>query len=127
MEMTKNAISWFEIPVSDFDRAKDFYQKIFDFEMPEMEIGPLRMGIFLHERDKGIGGAICKGDGYTPAGANGPKVYLNGGTDLDIVLNRVDTAGGKVLMDKTNIGEDYGNIGLFADTEGNVVGIYSGT
>ena len=35
MEMTVNAISWFEIPVIDFARAKKFYNAIFDFDMPD--------------------------------------------------------------------------------------------
>ena len=67
MEMTKNAISWFEIPVLDFERAKTFYQTIFDFEMPEMIMDHLRMGILLHDRDGGgiggvySGGALCDG------------------------------------------------------------------
>ena len=125
MEMTKNAISWFEIPVLDFDRAKVFYEKIFDFEMSEMDMPPLRMGILPHDRESGVGGAICQGESYIPAGTNGAKVYLNGGSDLNTVLNRVSAAGGKVVLPKTSIGESMGHIGLFADTEGNTVGLYS--
>jgi predicted enzyme related to lactoylglutathione lyase len=56
---------------------------------------------------------------------NGPKVYLNGGKDLTTVLNRVATAGGKVTVPKTGIGENMGHFALFTDTEGNVVGLYS--
>lgn len=126
MEMTKNAVSWFEIPVSDFERAKAFYQKIFDYEMPEMMMEPVRMGILPHDRDSGgIGGAICSGEGYTPAGANGPKVYLDAGSDLNTVLQRVSGAGGQVVLGKTPIGQDMGHFAFFNDTEGNVVGLYS--
>ncbi len=126
MEMTKNAISWFEIPVADFERAKKFYQTIFDYEMPEMSMEGVRMGILLHDRDNGgIGGAICRGQGYKPAGENGPKVYLDGGDDLNTVLHRVSGAGGQVILPKTPIGEDMGQFAFFADTEGNVVGLYS--
>ena len=57
MEMTKNAISWFEIPVQDFERAKTFYSAIFDYEMPEMPMEGFRMGILPHDRDGGgVGG-----------------------------------------------------------------------
>ena len=126
MEMTKNAISWFEIPVADFERAKKFYQTIFDYEMPEMSMEAVRMGILLHDRDGGgIGGAICHGEGYVPAGGNGPKVYLDGGEDLNTVLHRVSSAGGQVILSKTPIGEDMGQFAFFGDTEGNVVGLYS--
>src|SRR5690349_5599340 len=44
MELTKNAINWFEIPVTDFERAQKFYSAIFDYQMPEMPMGPFRMG-----------------------------------------------------------------------------------
>ncbi|MBK8196418.1 MAG: VOC family protein [Lewinellaceae bacterium] len=126
MEFAKNSISWFEIPVVDFERAKTFYQAIFDYEMPEMQMDAIRMGILLHDRDGGgIGGAICHGEGYAPSGHNGPKVYLNGGADLNIVLGRVDAAGGKQLLPKTPIGENMGHFAFFNDTEGNVVGLYS--
>jgi len=62
--MTKNAINWIEIPVSDFERAKKFYSAIFDFEMPEMQMGPQLMGFLLYDQPGGgIGGAIVKGEG----------------------------------------------------------------
>lgn len=126
MEFIKDAISWFEIPVSDFVRAKAFYQAIFDFEMPEMEMGALKMGILLHDRDNGgIGGAICYGEGYEPSGQKGPKAYLNGGTDLNTVLNRVEPAGGAIVLPKTEIAPEMGYMAFFTDTEGNVLGLHS--
>ena len=126
MELVKDAISWFEIPVTDFSRAKTFYQTIFDFEMPEMDMGPLKMGIFLYDRDQGgVGGAICFGEGYQPAGNHGPKAYLNGGKDLNVVLNRVTEAGGTVVLPKTEIAPDMGFMAFFVDSEGNSVGLYS--
>lgn len=125
MEMVKNAINWFEIPVTDFDRAKRFYEQIFDFEMPVMEMGPVKMGMLLYEQNEGVGGAICYGEGYQPAGANGPKIYLNGGSDLNIVLSRVEAAGGQVIMPKGLISDDIGYMGFFSDSEGNVMALHS--
>ncbi len=126
MELVKDAISWFEIPVSDFSRAKTFYQAIFDYEMPEMDMGPLKMGILLYDRDNGgVGGAICFGEGYKPSGANGPKAYLNGGKDLNTVLNRVTGAGGSIVLPKTEIAPEMGYMAFFTDSEGNVLGLHS--
>jgi len=125
MELVKDAISWFEIPVSDFARAKNFYQTIFDFEMPEMDMGPVKMGMFISDRENGVGGAICFGEGSTPSGEKGPKVYLNGGEDLNTVLNRVPAAGGSIVLPKTVIAPDMGNYAFFTDTEGNVIGLHS--
>ena len=126
MESVKNAVSWFEIPVSDFPRAQKFYQTIFDYEMPVEDFGPIKMGILLHNREEqGVGGAICFGEGYKPAGSNGPKVYLNGGEDLNTVLNRVIGAGGSIVMPKTEIAPGMGYMAFFNDSEGNVVALYS--
>lgn len=125
MEMLEHAISWFEIPVSDFDRAKKFYSAIYDYEMPEMQMGPNRMGFLLSDMEKGgIGGAIVQGEGLVPS-HEGPKVYLNGGADLNTVLNRVEAAGGKVILPKTMITEEYGFFAIFTDSENNLMHLHS--
>lgn len=124
MEMTTNSINWFEIPVSDFDRAKAFYSKIFDYEMPTIEMGESLMGFLPHEQGKGVGGAIIKGEGLEPS-TQGTTVYLNGGEDLSVVLNRVDEAGGKTILPKTEITEEIGFFAVFHDTEGNKVALHS--
>jgi uncharacterized protein len=98
--MNKNAISWAEIPVSDFDRAKKFYSLIYDYEMPEMKMGENRMGFLLYDQQGGgIGAAIVEGVDYIP-GNGGVKLYLDAGEDLDIILNRVEKAGGKIIRKK---------------------------
>ena len=76
MDMQKNAVSWFEIPVKNFDNARKFYQAIFDYDMPEMQMGPNRMGILLHDQGTGVGGAIVAGEWYEPNMA-GTMVYLS--------------------------------------------------
>jgi len=123
--MLKNAIGWFEIPVTDFERAKNFYSAIYDYQMPEQMMGPNRMGFLLYDmQNQGIGGAIVQGIHYQPS-ADGPKVYLNGGADLNTVLNRVEAAGGKVLFPKTEVAPGMGYFASFMDTEGNIVSLTS--
>lgn len=124
MEMTVNAASWFDIPVTDFERAKSFYNTIFDFDMPDIPMGPVRMGILLHEQGKGVGGAIVHGAGRVPS-ATGTLVYLAGGRDLSTVLDRVTAAGGAVVQSKTLIAPGMGYFAIFTDTEGNSVGLHS--
>ena len=94
-----NAINWFEIPVSSFDRAMDFYGKILDTKLQVQEMGGAKMGFFPAE---GIGGAIVQGEDYEPS-AKGTLIYLNGGKDLSIVLSRVESAGRKVLLGKKGL------------------------
>jgi predicted enzyme related to lactoylglutathione lyase len=126
MEMTTHSLNWFEIPVSDFGRAKVFYSAIFDFEMPEMPMGPRMMGFFLHDRTAGVGGAIVAGEGCVPT-ATGTLVYLAAGRDLSTVLLRVEPAGGAILVPKTPIGPEMGFFAIFRDSEGNTVGLHSMT
>ena len=95
----KSWTQWFEIPVSDFKRAKKFYESVFDTEIFVNDFGPLIMGIFPH---KTTGCAICKGEHYKP-GAQGPVVYIDANPDLQVFQNRIEKAGGKVLMPKKQI------------------------
>lgn len=65
-----------------------------------------------------------QGEGYQPSSSEGVVVYLNGGDDLSVVMNRVAAAGGTVALEKTSIGEN-GFMGFFIDTEGNKIGLHS--
>ena len=122
--MLLNAISWVEIPVADFDRAKKFYSRIFDYDMPEIQMNN-RMGFLLFDQAAGgIGAAIVQGPGYLP-GPGGAKVYLNAGKDLNTVLKRIPDAGGKVLLEKMPVSAELGFIAMFEDTEGNYLMLHS--
>ena len=124
MEMVTNALNWFEIPVADFDRAKSFYGRIFDFEMAQQPMDSGLMGFFPFDMNKGVGGAIVQGQGYVPTG-QGALIYLNGGADLTTVLGRVEPAGGRVLMGKTELPRGLGFFAIFFDTEGNRLALHS--
>jgi predicted enzyme related to lactoylglutathione lyase len=122
-EVINNSLNWFEIPVSDFARAKLFYSMIYNYEMPEQQMGNLKLGFFLAQRG-GIGGAIVQGEGYTPS-REGTLVYLNGGSDLEIVLKRVEKAGGFILQKKSKITDELGYYAIFIDSEGNRIALHS--
>ena len=123
-----NALNWFEIPVADFDRAKKFYETIFGFQMPENNMGSARMGFFLYDFKAGkVGGAIVHDPSFFTPSDNGSLIYLNCQPDLQVVVDRVETSGGKILQQKTIISEDQ-NLGYWAlitDTEGNKVALHS--
>ena len=118
-----NALNWFEIPVSNFDRAKSFYEKVLGTSIEKMEMGPVTMGMLSTDQNA-VGGAIVHGDGGAPS-KNGTLVYLNGGDDLAPLLARVQQAGGTVMVPKTEIGNDFGFFAHFMDSEGNKVGLHS--
>jgi hypothetical protein len=120
--MEKSWINWFEIAVSDYDRAKRFYEEIFQMEIQTLDLGGLKMGIFPPY--KGIGGAICQGAWYKPS-PNGTVVYLEASPDLTVVQNRIESAGGKIIQPKKQISPEYGFMALFEDTEGNRLALHS--
>ncbi len=119
-----NAVSWFEIYVSDIDRAAAFYTTVMGKELmdlPSPDEGQMK-AFPMEEGGANASGALVKHPMGQP-GPGGTMVYF----DCDDVANeagRVEGAGGKLTMPKTSIGE-YGFIAMFEDTEGNAVGLYS--
>jgi uncharacterized protein len=119
----KNALAWFEIPAADIDRARRFYEAIFDFTMRPLELGELRMAMFPAE---GVGGALCQQpDFYKPSQDTGALVYLSADPDLAPVLARVEAAGGRIVIPKRQITPEYGHMAVFVDSEGNRVALHS--
>src|ERR1700712_1113275 len=97
----KNAISWFEIPAADLNRAQKFYETIFDIEMATLDMPQIQMRLFPVENQTNIGGAICQsGKFYKPSAKSGPLVYLDGNPDVQIILNRIEAAGGTIVIPK---------------------------
>ena len=118
-----HALNWFEIPVTNFTRAKSFYEKVLGITIEPMTMGPIMMGM-LSSDPTAVGGAIVHGEDGSPS-KNGTLVYLNGGDDLAPMLARVEQAGGSVVVPKTEIGNEFGFFAHFVDTEGNKVGLHS--
>ncbi len=125
MDSNVNIINWFEISVSDIARAKKFYEAVFAIDMGEaFEMMGMKMVFFPMEPMNGkVSGGLCQGDMHKPS-TDGVKIYLNGNPDLSDALSRVEAAGGKITLPKTNIGEN-GFMAFFIDTEGNSIGLHS--
>lgn len=122
----QHAISWFEIPVTDIDRAQRFYETIFQFSMIPLDFPNIKMRMFPVDSPDSIAGALCDSGGFhQPSETHGPLVYLNGNPDLQIVLDRVEAAGGKILVPKMEISPEYGSMGVFLDSEGNRVALHN--
>ena len=118
----KDFITWFEIPVLNMERATNFYNHIYGIKMKTNEMNDYSMAIF--PVTTGIGGALVMGQGCIPS-ETGSLVYLNGGKDLQPILDKVEDAGGRIIMPKTKINEDAGFFALFIDSEGNKLAINS--
>lgn len=123
MSANTNALNWFEISVTNIGRAKKFYETIFEIEMHSMDMSDTKMAVFPPMGDKS-GGALAQSSYHQPSAA-GSLIYLNANPDLQLVLNRIENAGGKVVMPKTQISPEIGFMAMFNDTEGNLVALHS--
>lgn len=124
MSATTNALNWFEIPMTDVQRAKTFYETIFDVTMEQMDMMDMNMLMFPSQAPHS-GGALVKSNYHTPSD-KGSIIYLNGNPDLQQVLDRIEAAGGKIIMPKTQISPEIGYMAFFMDSEGNAVALHSG-
>jgi hypothetical protein len=74
----------------------------------------------------GVGGALCDSGGFhKPSATEGPLIYLNANPDVQQVLDKVEGAGGKILVPKTEISPEYGHMAVILDTEGNRIAMHS--
>lgn len=119
-----NPAGWFEIPVSDMQRAKNFYEAVFRLPIDVMENeGGTLMGTFpMSESACGISGSLVQGKGYVPT-LGGLILYFSE-PDIDAALDRIREHGGNIITGKTDIGQ-YGWYAWFEDTEGNRLGLHA--
>lgn len=114
----------FEIPFDDLKRAKKFYS-IFGWQMQEME-GMDYVGVVTTPMDEQHkpkeSGSINGGMMKRSEAVKAPSVAIHV-SSVDEYLKKVVANGGKIVMDKMQIG----NMGYYAyvnDTEGNVIGLW---
>src|SRR5688572_20894829 len=101
-----NLINWFEIPAADLKRAAAFYTQVLGVEVPVQSFEGFKIAFLPGDSDAATG-ALVQHDAYKPS-HQGVLIYLNGGDNLEDMLNRVEPAGGKVLQQKKMISPDFG-------------------
>jgi len=123
--MERNAVGWFEIPVSEMERAKKFYDSVFDIEISINEFGGFIMGWFPSDHSKsGATGSLVQHDMYKPSLTDGVLIYFSC-KDVANELVRVESSGGEIMQPKTEIGGGHGFMALVKDTEGNRIALHS--
>ena len=122
--MKQNPFAWIEIPVSDMHRAVTFYEKVFQISLQQVDFGGLLMGWFPDRGEvPGAQGTLIKQESYIPS-QEGTLVYFIS-DDLQNELDRIENAGGKIYLAKTQISPEHGFMGVFIDSEGNRVALHS--
>ncbi len=118
-----NSVGWFDIHVSNLDRAKKFYETVFSIQLFDLPIEWGRQSLFpFNPENPNISGALVEKKDMLPSETN-TIVYFES-EDCVTEEKRIEEAGGKIIRPKISIGE-FGSISLFLDSEGNTIGLHS--
>jgi uncharacterized protein len=118
-----NPVGWFDIHVSNIDRAKKFYETVFNIQLFDLPIEWGKQSLFpFNQESPNISGALVEKVDMTLNG-NNTVVYFET-EDCVTEEKRVEEAGGKIVRPKMSIGE-FGFVSIFTDSEGNTVGLHS--
>jgi uncharacterized protein len=117
-----NPVGYFEIPVTNMDRAEAFYATVFNLEMHRQTIDGYEMSLFPFDANGfGASGALAKGDVYVPS-KMGVVIYFSV-KSIDETLKVATQNGASVLYPKKSIGE-MGFVAEFEDSEGNRIALH---
>jgi predicted enzyme related to lactoylglutathione lyase len=119
----QSALNWFDIPVTDFERARTFYEAIFETALRDHQFGSNRIAVFPYERP-GTGGCLIDAAAWAPA-SGGTVIYLDANGRLERTIALIAAAGGSVVLPKTALPGGMGSIARFIDSEGNLVGLHA--
>ncbi len=126
MELNRNVVGWFEIPVSNMERAINFYETVLGFNLEQHKFGGFDMAWFPDADKPGSPGSLVHDEKFYKPSRDGVLIYFSSPSgDLKVELDKVESAGGKVLIQKKLISEDIGYMGMFSDTEGNRIALHS--
>ncbi len=118
-----NPVGWFDIHVSNLDRAKKFYETVFNMQLTDLPIEWGKQSLFPFDHESpNISGALVENPDFTPNGIN-TVVYFET-EDCITEEKRIEEAGGKIVRPKMSIG-DFGFVSIFIDSEGNTIGLHS--
>jgi uncharacterized protein len=120
----KNAISWFEIPGTQLDRAQSFYEAVLNCKMRREPMGPAEGAVFPYDSE-GVGGCLIAGPTAPASGAGGTLVYLDASPSLDAALARVTKAGGRIALGRQALPPGMGFFAHITDLDGNRVGLHA--
>ena len=110
-----NRIEYFEIRVTNYEKSESFYREVLGWDITkesEHPYGHIKTG-------EGINGGLAENKPGKP-----PRVMLYIEVEsIEEKLKEIEAQGGKTLIPKTLISEEYGYYAAFEDPDGNVLGL----
>jgi predicted enzyme related to lactoylglutathione lyase len=120
---SSRAIAWFEIPVTDLDRAQRSYEALLGRPLRREAMGPSQLAVFAYG-DGATGGCLIHAPGHVPA-ADGVRIYLNAEPSLDAAVGRAERAGLRIDTPRVDLPGGMGAFAVVVDSEGNRIGLHA--
>lgn len=121
--MSHGSFCHVELSTTDLEASRTFYQEIFGWTVEDV---PGMEGYALFTTPDGLGGGLNSGPDADPPSTQGPILHIEV-TDIEAALERIAGFGGRMLLPKTKISDDFGYFALFLDNVGNRLGLWSKT
>lgn len=119
-KFANNAITWFEIPTTDLERATKFYETVLDVQLiPYGDASKV-----FPRGEEGVSGCLVYREVSKPS-TDGTTVFLNADGKLDVSVKRAEEMGAKITVPRTEIPGGFGFFACLIDSEGNHVGLHS--
>ena len=118
-----NQIVWFDVPVTDLDRAIRFYTAVLGGPVHKEDVQGIKFAVLPHKENE-VSGCLTPGSEDSKPSLHGPLLYFNCQGRLDQALGAVESNGGKILQAKHPIGA-YGFRATVLDSEGNRIALHS--
>jgi predicted enzyme related to lactoylglutathione lyase len=120
-DQAHNVAVWFEIPVTDIDAAKTFYEEVLSVALNKDDTGPNPMVMFNSADNTGVSGHLYPGKPATAGTGN--TIHLHCADPLEDAMKRVSAAGGEVVSPIIPI--PSGRFVYIHDPDGNSVGLFN--
>jgi len=119
----KTIVNWFEIPVSNIEKAAKLYEAMLDTKLPITDFGGVPHAVMANSDRSCTSGALISDPKRLPVRGSGTVVYLHATDGVARCVSRAVEAGAKVIQPRTDIGP-HGAIALVEDLDGNVIGLH---
>ena len=122
--MSKNKVVHFEIPASDFKKAKAFYESVFDWKVDMWgEEGAMATTTKVDKEQNPVEPGGINGGFYKRSGKSDQPTIVVQTDSIDETIKSIEKAGGKITTPKHAIG-DWGFMADFKDPDGNDMGLW---
>ena len=121
--MVKNSLAWYDINVSNLERAVAFYSKLLDGELKIEAQGGMKFAVLPHEGEEGLAGCLAQVEDFVPC-TNGILIYLDVDSRIIDATRIARENGGKVISDIQEVAP-WGYMSIILDSEGNKIALHS--